>query len=53
MVTGQRHRRDYALAFVAGAKVLVNDLGGTQGEGLTVSLHGSCKEIEDAGGKEC
>ena len=46
--------RDYALAFAAaGAKVLVNDLGGTtQGEGADrVPAMEVAKEIEDAGGK--
>jgi NAD(P)-dependent dehydrogenase (short-subunit alcohol dehydrogenase family) len=46
--------RDYALAFAAaGAKVLVNDLGGTtQGEGEDrIPAMEVAKEIEDAGGK--
>ena len=46
--------RDYALAFAAaGAKVLVNDLGGTtQGEGADrVPAMEVAKEIEDSGGK--
>ena len=46
--------RDYALAFAAaGAKVLVNDLGGTtQGEGEDrIPAMEVAKEIEDQGGK--
>ena len=45
--------RDYALAFAAaGAKVLVNDLGGTtQGEGEDrIPAMEVAKEIEDQGG---
>ena len=41
---GGRGIDDCCLAFAAGAKVLVNDLGGTtQGEGADHSLYGSCK----------